>query len=70
MPFVTDLLVPFEMRTSFDDYVINTGEPVAFTVHPAPERLTREERKLATSARALAALEEWIAGSLVPAAAR
>ena len=36
---------------------------------PRGRRLTREERKLATSARALAALEEWIAGSLVPAAA-
>jgi methylenetetrahydrofolate--tRNA-(uracil-5-)-methyltransferase len=37
---------------------------------PRGRRLTREERKLATSARALAALEEWIAGSLAPAAAR
>jgi methylenetetrahydrofolate--tRNA-(uracil-5-)-methyltransferase len=37
---------------------------------PRGRRLTREERKLATSTRALAALEEWIAGSLVPAAAR
>jgi methylenetetrahydrofolate--tRNA-(uracil-5-)-methyltransferase len=37
---------------------------------PPARRLTREERKLATSSRALAALEEWIAGALAPAAAR
>ncbi|MGH7585894.1 MAG: hypothetical protein ACREMH_06585 [Gemmatimonadales bacterium] len=45
VPFVTDLLVPFEMRTGFGDYAINTGQPVAFTVEPVPQGLTREERR-------------------------
>ena len=44
VPFVTDVVIPFEMRTTFDDYSINTGQPVAITVDPMPDSLTHEER--------------------------
>ena len=36
VPLITDIVVPFEATTTFDDYVINTGEAVAFTV-PMPD---------------------------------
>ncbi|NNG16174.1 MAG: hypothetical protein HKM89_06795 [Gemmatimonadales bacterium] len=36
VPLITDIVVPFEATTMFDDYVINTGETIAFTV-PMPD---------------------------------
>ncbi len=32
VPLITDIVVPFEATTTFDDYAINTGEPIRFTV--------------------------------------
>jgi hypothetical protein len=45
VPFIGDIVVPFEMRTHFDDYEVNTGQPVAFSVPIPPEGMTREERR-------------------------
>jgi len=39
LPWFGELVVPFEARTEFDDYAINTGEPVQFTV-PLPPGVT------------------------------
>ena len=32
IPLVSDVVVPFELITTFDDYSINTGEPVVFEI--------------------------------------
>jgi len=32
IPLVSDIVIPFEILTTFDDYEINTGRPIAFTV--------------------------------------
>jgi hypothetical protein len=32
IPLISDVVVPFELITSFSEYAINTGEPVAFEV--------------------------------------
>jgi hypothetical protein len=45
VPMVSDLVIPFQATTTFDDFEINTGTPVSFTL-PLPERPpTEEERK-------------------------
>lgn len=36
IPLVSDIVVPFELITSFSDYAINTGEPVVFAI-PLPD---------------------------------
>lgn len=38
LPWVGDLVVPFEARTTFEDYQINTGRPIVFRT-PAPDSL-------------------------------
>ncbi len=48
LPWLGDLVVPFEARTTFEDYEVNTGQPVVFTVPLPPEVQDPEElRKLA-----------------------
>jgi hypothetical protein len=34
IPWIGDLVVPFEARTTFDDYEINTGQPIVFQLPP------------------------------------
>lgn len=41
IPLVSDIYVPFEAVTTFSDYEINTGRPVAFRL-PPPDSLRRE----------------------------
>lgn len=36
VPLITDIVVPFEATTTFDGYVINTGDAIAFTI-PMPD---------------------------------
>lgn len=45
MPFIGDFVVPFEMRTLFDEYEVNTGRAVAFSVPIPPEGMSKEERR-------------------------
>lgn len=49
LPFGTDVSIPFEARTAFDDYQINTGVVVEFTAPFAPpgQTRTRAERRAA-----------------------
>ena len=47
---LTDVVVPFQATTTFDDYSINTGRPVAFSL-PAPDT-TRRDSAQSDSARA------------------
>ena len=37
LPLISDLVVPFEASTTFDDYVINTGQHVVFELPPPPD---------------------------------
>ncbi|HEU4829529.1 MAG TPA: ShlB/FhaC/HecB family hemolysin secretion/activation protein [Gemmatimonadales bacterium] len=46
IPIVSDVVIPFQAVTTFDDYEINTGTPVAFAL-PYPDSLSED------SARAL-----------------
>jgi len=34
IPFVSDAVVPFSFTTTFDDYEVNTGRPIAFRLPP------------------------------------
>jgi hypothetical protein len=34
IPFVSDAVIPFSFTTTFDDYEINTGRPIAFRLPP------------------------------------
>jgi len=43
VPFVGNLVIPFEATTRFDDYEINTGVPIAFRL--APDSATAEVRR-------------------------
>ena len=36
IPWFGELVIPFEARTTFDDYVINTGRPIVFNI-PLPD---------------------------------
>ena len=46
IPLVSDVYVPFEAVTTFSDYDINTGQPVAFRLPPPDTTArTREERQ-------------------------
>ncbi|MEO8200037.1 MAG: DUF5686 family protein [Gemmatimonadota bacterium] len=36
VPIISDIVIPFEILTTFDDYQINTGRPIAF-VAPLPD---------------------------------
>ena len=45
VPFIGDVVVPFEMRTLFDDYEVNTGRAVAFSVEIPAEEASDEERR-------------------------
>jgi len=38
LPWIGDLVVPFEARTTFEDYQINTGRPIVFRT-PPPDSL-------------------------------
>lgn len=63
IPIVTDVVIPFQAMTMFDDYEINTGRPVAFvlplpdsTLGDSAQREVRRERR--DSLRAARAGEE------------
>ena len=34
LPIVSDAVIPFQAITTFDDYTINSGQPIAFTIAP------------------------------------
>ena len=34
LPIVSDVVIPFQATTTFDDYTINSGRPVVFTIPP------------------------------------
>lgn len=36
LPWFGELVIPFEARTTFDDYRMNTGTPITFTLPPPP----------------------------------
>lgn len=76
VPFIGDIVIPFEMRTLFDDYEVNTGQAVAFSVPIPPEGMSKEERRAwrdsvreargdvqADSTRAWDAAGRWQGGS-------
>ena len=52
IPVVSDVVIPFQATTSFEDYAINTGRPVAFAI-PLPDRpgLTRDDLRVLRRAR-------------------
>lgn len=39
LPWFGELVIPFEARTTFDDYTVNSGKPIAFTI-PLPDSIT------------------------------
>ncbi|MEZ0334434.1 MAG: hypothetical protein ACAI18_10520 [Gemmatimonadales bacterium] len=45
LPMVSDLVIPFQATTTFDDFTINTGRPMAFTLDLPDRPSTAEERK-------------------------
>ncbi len=46
VPLISDIVLPFEAITTFDDYVINTGRSIVFHLPPPPDRRsTRAERQ-------------------------
>jgi hypothetical protein len=44
IPIVTDVVIPFQAVTTFDDYEINTGAPVAFAL-PHPDSLSPDSAR-------------------------
>jgi hypothetical protein len=46
VPIGPDLTVPFEATTTFNDYTINTGQAVAFSVPIPPAGLTADQRRV------------------------
>ena len=44
IPIVTDVVIPFQAVTTFDDYEINTGTPVAFAL-PHPDSLSPDSAR-------------------------
>ncbi|HLB54985.1 MAG TPA: hypothetical protein VJK71_07750, partial [Gemmatimonadales bacterium] len=51
IPLVSDLYVPFEAVTTFSDYEINTGRPVAFRLPPPPPDSLRQRSPAQREAR-------------------
>lgn len=48
IPIISDIVIPFDATTTFEDYEINTGKAVVFHLPPPDttlDRLTREERR-------------------------
>ncbi len=45
VPMVSDLVIPFQATTTFEDFEINTGEPVTFTAALPEQARTPEERE-------------------------
>ena len=50
IPMVSDVVIPFQATTTFDDYEINTGRPVAFEL-PLPDSVGRDSTVRLTRAR-------------------
>ena len=50
IPIVTDVVIPFQAVTTFDDYEINTGTPVAFSL-PFPDSLPPDSARQLRQAR-------------------
>jgi hypothetical protein len=48
IPLVSDVVVPFELITTFGDYTINTGEPIAFQVELPDSGGASEEPEVET----------------------
>ncbi|MGE5926010.1 MAG: ShlB/FhaC/HecB family hemolysin secretion/activation protein, partial [Gemmatimonadota bacterium] len=44
IPIVTDVVIPFQAVTTFDDYEINTGTPVVFSL-PLPDSLSPDSAR-------------------------
>jgi hypothetical protein len=60
IPLLSDLVIPFQATTTFEDYEINTGRPVAFTV-PLPDT-TADTRNVRDSLRAWDFADRWPGG--------
>ena len=47
IPIITDVVIPFQAVTTFDDYEINTGRPVVFALSlpDSADRAAREDRR-------------------------
>ena len=45
IPIISDIVIPFEAKTTFQDYEINTGTPVVFTVPDVDSIDARDERQ-------------------------
>lgn len=45
IPIVTDVVIPFQAVTTFDDYEINTGRPVVFAL-PYPDSLSEDSARV------------------------
>ena len=50
LPLISDLVVPFEATTTFDDYVINSGQQVVFEL-PPPDSVERRGDRNARAER-------------------
>ena len=70
LPMLDDLVIPFEAVTTFSDYEVNTGRPIAFTL-PLPDttlpwdsvRAERERRNVAaTRGRSWNYADHWAGG--------
>ncbi len=51
IPWFGSLVIPFEARTTFDDYEINTGEPIEFLLPPQPPITDPDSLRAFASAR-------------------
>lgn len=51
LPWFGELVVPFEARTTFGDYVLNTGQPIAFTIEPPPGDTSSDSLRARARAR-------------------
>ncbi|HEY8258991.1 MAG TPA: ShlB/FhaC/HecB family hemolysin secretion/activation protein [Gemmatimonadales bacterium] len=50
IPILSDIVIPFQATTSFEDYEINTGRPIAFEL-PVPEQDPEAARRLERARR-------------------
>ena len=50
IPVVSDVVVPFQATTTFEDYAINTGQPVAFEL-PLPDSVGADSMRVLSRAR-------------------
>jgi hypothetical protein len=57
IPIITDVVIPFQAVTTFDDYEINTGQPVVFSL-PLPDSMATDSERVAIRERGLEARQD------------